>query len=111
MNQTPSKVIYLVIIAIATLAFIGVGALCASLFLHVYAEPSILTALITTTASLTGSLVTLLANTRTQPQTGGGEAITQMSSTITTTTKPQETIPQPAGIQNTQPIPVTESQP
>lgn len=46
----------------------GVTSICLSLFLHVYADAAILTALITLTSGLIGSLTSLLVNTRTQSQ-------------------------------------------
>lgn len=66
MNQTPSKVVYLVIVAISILALIGVSSLCLTLFYRNYADPAVLTAIISITSSLVGVLGTLLTNTRTQ---------------------------------------------
>jgi uncharacterized membrane protein YfbV (UPF0208 family) len=80
-SSIPPRLIFLVVIAIAILAFMGVGTLCASLFLHTYADPAILTALISLTSGLVGSLVTILANPRTHPP----DAATQETITTTTT--------------------------
>lgn len=79
MKQIPTSVIYIVIIAIATLALIGVSCLSASLFVKSYADPSILSALISITSGLVGSLVTLLSSPRIAPPG---------SQTVTTTTEP-----------------------
>lgn len=67
MNQTPPKVIYIIIAAISVLAIMGVATLCLSLFMHTYADAAILTAIITITSNLTGSLMTLLVSPRTSP--------------------------------------------
>lgn len=67
MSSIPPRIIFLVVIAIALLAFMGVGTLCLSLFLHTYADPAILTALISLTSGLVGSLVTMLSSPRTHP--------------------------------------------
>jgi hypothetical protein len=85
-SQIPIQLIYLVTVAIATLATMGVGTLCASLFLHTYADPAILTALISLTSGLVGSLVTILSNPRTHPP---GDTTT---TTTATTTSPQTPI-------------------
>ncbi len=85
MNQIPTRVIYIVVIAIAALALIGVGSLSCSLFIKSYADPSILAALISITSGLVGSLVTLLSSPR-APSPG---------STTTTTTNTPPTKPPP----------------
>lgn len=59
MNQS-NPVVLFIVRAIAILTGIGVCSLCASLFLHTYADPQVLTSLITLTAGLAGSLTTLL---------------------------------------------------
>lgn len=82
MNQTPPKLIFVIVISVALLAAICVASLCASLFLHVYADPSVLTSIIGTTGLLIGALVTMLSNTRTQPPG---------STQTATTTVPPET--------------------
>lgn len=97
MNQTPPKLIFIIVMAVALLDFGVVGTLCASLFLHTYADPAILTALITTAGLLTGSLVTMLSSTRTQAATSSS------TQTTTTTTPATET---PAGG-----VPAIEPQP
>lgn len=92
MSQIPTKLIYVVTIAIAALAFMGVFTLCLSLFLHTYADPAILTALISLTSGLVGSLVTLLSNPRTHPP---GDTT---ATTTTTTTTPIVPPGQPAEV-------------
>lgn len=82
MNQTPPKLIFLVVLTIGTLALTGVTSLCISLFYKTYADPAILTAIITITSGLVGSLTTILANPRTQP------ASSESTTTITTSVKP-----------------------
>jgi hypothetical protein len=67
MNATPPKIIYIVVVSIASLAFIGVSALSASLFIKNYADPAILTALISITSGAVGSLGSLLVSSRTTP--------------------------------------------
>lgn len=83
MNQTPPKLIFIVVVAIALLAFIGLASLCGSMFLHTYADPAILTAIITITGGLVGSLGTILSSPRTQPPQS--DVTTQ--STVTTVSK------------------------
>jgi uncharacterized membrane protein YfbV (UPF0208 family) len=80
MNQTPVRIIYIVIFSISILATIGVTALSASLFVKSYADPAILTALIAITSGLVGSLGTILTNTR--------QASSQ-TTTVTTPTMPE----------------------
>lgn len=87
MNQTPTRVIYIVVITIAALALIGVAALSASLFIKSYADPSILSALISITSGLVGSLVTLLSSPRT--------ATPGSTTTTTTTSTPPASTPPP----------------
>ena len=101
MNQTSPKVIVIVIVSISVLAFLGVSSICASLFLHTYADPAILTALISITSGLVGSLTTILSSPRSMGPAGD---VTQ-TSTITTTTKPT------APATSNDPQPVTISQP
>lgn len=64
MNQTPVRVIYIVIFTEAVLALIGVTSLCLTLFYKNYADPSVLTAIIAITSALIGSFTSLLTNTR-----------------------------------------------
>lgn len=97
MSQIPTRLIYLVVITIGVLAIMGLGSLCAALFWHVYADPAIMTAIITLTSGLTGSLVTILSNPRTHPP---GD------STTTTTTTATSAPPTPS-----EPIPVTIENP
>ncbi len=95
MNTSP-KVIWTIVVAIALLAAMGVGTLCASLFLHTYADASILTAIITITSNLTGALMTLLVSPRSQPPG------TSTQTTITTNAKPEPTEPTPVTVVNTE---------
>jgi hypothetical protein len=90
MNQIPTRVIYIVVIAIASLCLIGVSALSASLFIKSYADPSILSALISITSGLVGSLVTLLSSPR-APAPGS------LTTTTTTNTPPPPTPPNGGG--------------
>jgi hypothetical protein len=85
MNQTPPGLINFVVRALAFLALIGLGSLCASLFLHTYADPAILTAIITMTGGLVGSLGTILSSPRSAMTT---TTSTTSDSGTTTTTKP-----------------------
>lgn len=89
MGQTNPKVILIVVVAIALLAFIGVGSIALSLFLHTYADPSILTALIAITSGLVGSLTTILSSPRGMPPSGD----TTTTTNTTTTTKPTPAAP------------------
>jgi len=68
MNQTPVKIIYVVIFSEAILAAFGVLALCLTMFFKNYAEPAVLTAIITITSSLVGSFTTILVKTGQPPQ-------------------------------------------
>ncbi len=63
MNQTPTRVVYIVVFAISILSFLGTGALALSLFYKTYADPAILTALISITSTSVGSLGTILVST------------------------------------------------
>lgn len=63
-KQKPSPIVLIVVISIAALAFISVSSLCLTLFYKNYADPAVLSALISTSGTLTGSLVTILVNTR-----------------------------------------------
>ena len=66
MPSTNPKLIFTIVIAIAAMAFVGVLSLCLSLFVHVYADQNITTAVLTLTSTLVGTLAALLTNTRTQ---------------------------------------------
>jgi len=108
MNQTSPKVIIIVVSSISILAFIGVSSICASLFLHTYADPAILTALIATTSGLVGSLTTILSSPRSMSPTGD----TTTTSTVTTTTNPVKTdTPTPVTVTNSpsEPVPTVET--
>ncbi len=111
MNQTSPRIILIVVTSIAVLAFLGVSSICASLFLHTYADPAILTAIIATTSGLVGSLTTILSSPRSmQPS---GDVTTQQTSTITTTTKPPITTSEPTPVTvvnpTSEPVPVTST--
>jgi hypothetical protein len=82
MNSTPPKVIYMVIGIMGCIAMIGVSSLCATLFYKNYADPAVLTSIISITSAAIGSLGTMLVSTRSQPPGGATTA------TITTTTAP-----------------------
>jgi hypothetical protein len=86
MNQTPPGLINFVVRAIAGLAFIGLGSLCASMFLHTYADPAIMTAIITLTGGLVGSLGTILSSPRSVMTTS--TTTTDSDGGTTTTTQP-----------------------
>src|ERR1017187_7609807 len=120
MNQTPPALINFVVRAIAVLALLGFGSICASFFLHTYADPAILTALITLTSGLVGSLVTILSSPRSAMTTT--TSTTNDTGTITTTKPlilaPIATVspePTPVVVTNpvSDPVPVqpTESKP
>ena len=103
MMQTPPKVIYLVIIALSGLAFIGLCSLCLTLFYKNYADPAVLTAIISTTSSVIGSLGTILVSTRSQQPNA------DVQTTITTTTRPkpqQPSVPAEVVVTNTPENPV-----
>lgn len=80
MNQTPPKIVFLVISILGLLAFVGVCSLSATMFFRSYADPAVLTAMIAITSGLIGSLGTVLVSTK-----SGLPAGAQMTSTITTT--------------------------
>jgi hypothetical protein len=106
MNQTPPKVVYLVISILGVLALIGVSSLSATMFWKNYADPAVLTAIISITSGLVGSLGTVLVSTRTQPTSGD----TKTSTTIETSTPAPSQEPQQVVITNelANPVPVTE---
>lgn len=97
MQQTPRKVLYIVVGALAILDFCCVASLCMTLFYKNYADPAVLSALIALTGSLTGSLGSILVNTRQAP----------MDSTTTTTTTTNPPPPPPPD----SPTPVVIEQP
>lgn len=111
MNQTPPKLIFLVVIAIATITGFGVLSLCLSMFFKTWSDPATLTAVIAITTGGLGSLTTILANPRTQPPA------TESTTTTTTTQAPPPPTPpkEPAKVEIVQPpenpIPVTETPP
>jgi hypothetical protein len=96
-SQTPKQITYIVVISEAVLAFIGLGSLCLSLFYKSYADPAILTAIITLTSAVIGSLVGLLVNTRSTPApaTTSSPTSSQTSSETTSHTSSQTPPPSP----------------
>lgn len=93
MNQTPPKVVYLVIIILGILAVIGVTSLCFTMFYKNYADPAVLTAIISITATVCGSLGTVLVSTKTQPAgTTDSTVTTTITSAPNKTTEPQAVI-------------------
>jgi hypothetical protein len=64
MNSTPRPILYIIVIAEAVLAFVGVTALSGTLFYKSYADPAVLSAMIAITSGCVGSLTTLLSNMR-----------------------------------------------
>jgi uncharacterized integral membrane protein len=100
-QQTPAKILYIIVVAEAILATIGVSALSLSLFIKSWADPAILTAMIAITSGLVGNLAAMLNNTRQTPPTNGS---TTTTATTTTTTPPKSAPGQP-------PTPVVIQQP
>lgn len=100
MSQTPVKLIFVVVIAIAVLALIGFGSLCLGLFLHVYADAAIVTSIMTMTGALIGYLGGILSNPRQAPPD------TKTTQTITQVTQPQPTEPQQVIVANSDSAPV-----
>lgn len=93
MSQTPLKLIFVVVIAIAILALIGFGSLCAALFLHVYADAAIITSIMTMTGALIGYLGGILSNPRqSPPEAQTVQTTTQTINPASTSDKPQEVI-------------------
>lgn len=89
MNATPKPILYIVVVAISTLACMGLGSLCYSLFVKVWADPSILTAIITLTSALIGALTGMLMNTRQPPAAGNGSGTVTATFEATTDPKPE----------------------
>ena len=72
MNQQEmrARVVFLVVGILGILSTIGVSSLCLTLFFRNYADPAVLTAIISITSGLVGSLSTiLLASPRPQAST------------------------------------------
>ncbi len=110
MSQTPVKLIFVVVIAIAILALIGFGSLCAALFLHVYADAAIITSIMTMTGALIGYLGGILSNPRQAPP---DSTTTQTTTQTTKAVAPVSTEPTPVTIVNppSDPANVTEIKP
>jgi hypothetical protein len=108
MNSTPPKVIYMVIGIMGAIAFIGVASLCATLFWKNYADPAVLTSIISITSGALGSLGTMLVSTRSQAPGGTTTA------TLTTTSAAPPP-PEPATVivanEPSNPVPTTDTQP
>lgn len=88
------------------MAFVGVFSLCLTLFFRNYADPAVLTAIISITSGSLGSLGTMLVSTKSQMPGGNTTA------TITTTTAaPPPEEPTPVVVTNTvqDPVPTTEA--
>ena len=103
MNSTPPKLVYMVVVLIGTICFTGVMSLCLTMFFRNYADPAVLTAIISITSTTAGSLGTILSNPRSQPP--GGVTTSQ----VTTTTEPKPpSDPTPVVVTNTpaDPVPV-----
>lgn len=107
MNQTNPKLIFMIVAFIGSMALMGVTSLCASLFIHVYADPSIMTAVLTITSGLVGTLgalLTKIGGTASQPE----GTITQISSVSSATPVAPilPTGPIPVEVKNTPAAPV-----
>jgi len=72
MNSTPKTVIYMVIGILGVIAGVGMLSLCLTLFYKNYADPAVLTAIISITSGAIGSLGTMLVNTRSNPPASNG---------------------------------------
>ncbi len=104
MNQTPPKLIYLVVISLAGLAFIGVSSLCGTLFYKNYADPAVLTSIIAITSGTVGALGGILSSPRsavTQTTTS-----TDSKGATTVTTQPVMLAPVPTTSPSPDPTPV-----
>jgi len=62
------KIIWTIIISLSVLALIGLSSLCLTLFYKNYADPAVLTAIISITSGVIGSLSTLAIQKPTQIQ-------------------------------------------
>jgi uncharacterized membrane protein YczE len=67
--STSIRIITIVIVAIGLDATIGIGTLSACMLLGLKPDPSLVTAYVGITSGLTGALVGMLSNTRSQPGT------------------------------------------
>lgn len=97
MSQTPLKLIFVVVMAIALMAFMGYASLCLGLFYHIYADASVMTAIITIEGALIGYLGGMLTNTRQAPTNA---AVVQTTTQTLTPTAPDPTKPQDVKIVN-----------
>ncbi len=71
MNETDRvrfTIIRIAIAAVAFLSFLCIASLCATLFWKNYADPAVLTAIITLTGTLTGALTTIMVLPRPKDQ-------------------------------------------
>ena len=75
MNSTDPKIIRLVVRALAVLTGMGMTSICLGMFIHVYADQSIITAVLTMTGTFGGALTGLLINTRSQQASPEGTSL------------------------------------
>jgi len=114
-NQTPKGLVYIVVVSLSGLAFLGLGSLCATLFWRNYVDPAVLTAIISMTSATVGAIGGILSSPR--------SAVTSTTTTTdadggkTTTTKPvmlapvhTETDPQPVVIKQPESDPVVRTE-
>lgn len=59
-EENRTKIIFIAVIAVCILAFIGVVSLCLTMFYKSYADPAVLTSIIAITTGLVGSLSTMM---------------------------------------------------
>lgn len=59
-EENRTRIIFIAVSAVCILAFIGVVALCLTMFYKSYADPAVLTAIIAITTGLVGSLSTII---------------------------------------------------
>lgn len=66
--QTPAQVIYIVVLTLAAVVLIGLGALCVTAFFKITVDPSILNTISNLTNVAFGAIAGVLANTRQSQQ-------------------------------------------
>lgn len=69
------RIVRIATVAVCLLSLIGVGSLCLTLFFRNYADPAVLTAIISITSGLVGSLSTLMVLPRPQNDQQQGDTI------------------------------------
>ncbi len=110
--------IYIVVVSLAGLAFLGLGSLCATMFWKNYVDPAVLTAIISMTSATVGAIGGILSSPR--------SAVTSTVTTTddkgkeTTTTQPVmmapvptvTSVPTPVVVTNasSDPVPTTETE-